>query len=162
MRVNQLRCTLSYLVIGLVAATPVLAQSVKLPEPTRTVYKCEEGAKIVYTDQPCAGAKRVDVEPTRGMNSATGRELVGADVRREQQSEVFAEAVRPLTGKNAAQLETERRRAKLTDAAKSECRALDQSIAANELQESRMTNQSKASVQRELHASRRQHRALGC
>ena len=45
---------------------------VKLPPTSRTVYKCQEGAKTVYSDEPCLGAQRINVEPTRGLDKSSG------------------------------------------------------------------------------------------
>lgn len=55
-------------------AAQVAAQSTTLPAPSRTVYKCSVGGKVAYSDEPCVGAQRVNVEPTRGMNKSTGHE----------------------------------------------------------------------------------------
>lgn len=78
------------------------AQTRGLPNPWRTVYKCSINGKVVYTDDPCLGAQKVDVEPTRGLNKSTGRELSGADVSRERRRETFAEGVKPITGMTAS------------------------------------------------------------
>jgi hypothetical protein len=58
------------------------------------VFKCENGGKTFYSDSPCLGAKKIDVEPTRGLNKSTGSERTGKDVSREMQREQFAEAVK--------------------------------------------------------------------
>ncbi|OYU45296.1 MAG: hypothetical protein CFE44_08220, partial [Burkholderiales bacterium PBB4] len=63
------------------------AQAGVLPPPIRTVYKCEDGKKTHYSDTPCVGATKVDVPPTRGLNTSSGREWVGAAVRRAQSHE---------------------------------------------------------------------------
>lgn len=72
-----------------IAASSVAAQS--LPPTSRTVYRCEDGNKVLYSDSPCLSAKKVDVEPTRGLNKSTGREQIGQDVRREKHNEQMAE-----------------------------------------------------------------------
>lgn len=76
-----------------------------LPSPFRTIYKCEVGRKVHYSDSSCVGALKVDVTPTRGMNKSTGRELTGSDVRRDVFREKWSDAVRPITGMNAQQME---------------------------------------------------------
>lgn len=81
------------------ASAPAFAT--KLPPPSRTVYKCEVGGKVHYSDMPCVGVQKVDVTPTRGMNKSTKRELTGSDVRREVFHEQLSDAVRPITGMNA-------------------------------------------------------------
>ena len=73
----------------------------KLPPPSRTVFKCEVGSKVVYSDSPCLGAQRIEVEPTRGLNKSTGTEEVGKDVRQELQNEQIAEALKPVFGETA-------------------------------------------------------------
>ena len=104
----------------------VFSQS--LPPPSRTVYRCEEAGKIRYSDSPCLGARRIDVEPTRGFDRSTGRELFGHDVRTERNREMFAEAIRPLTGMDARQLDKAGRRMKLSPDAQRECQRLDREI----------------------------------
>lgn len=76
-----------------------------MPPPSHTVRKCEVGGKVHYSDSTCVGAQKVDVTPTRGMNQSTGRELTGWDVRREVFREQWSDAVRPITGMNAQQVE---------------------------------------------------------
>ena len=103
-----------------------MAQS--LPNPSRTAYRCEIQGKIQYSDQPCLGAKRVDLEPTRGLNKSSGTERVGKDVQHERFQEGFAEAVRPLTGLDAERFKVQVHRHKLSPEAKRECAALDRAI----------------------------------
>jgi len=43
--------------------------------PAKTVFKCEENGKVIYSDSPCLGAKTVDVEPPRG--EIGGQEIGG-------------------------------------------------------------------------------------
>jgi hypothetical protein len=140
----------------------LLAQSTTLPAPSRTVYKCTVEGKIVYTDDPCVGAKRVDVEPTRGLNKSSGRELTGRDVAQERQTEQFAEAVKPITGLTPQQFEVERSRVYLAPEAKSECARLDRRIAQAEAQERTEPIETKPAVQRQLFALRKRHREMRC
>jgi hypothetical protein len=90
------------------AAPSVWAQT--LPPTTRTVFKCEIKGKLIYSDDPCVGAQKLDVEPTRGIDSASGQRRLGADVQREHHQEAIAEIARPLTGMDAKQLGTAGRR----------------------------------------------------
>src|SRR6476661_7015531 len=110
---------------ALIALTSNSAFAQSLPLPSRTVYKCILEGKASYSDSPCPGASKLEIEPTRGMNKSSGRELVGADVRREQHREAFAEAIRPLTGMDAKQFETQSRRINLPAHAQQQCRRLD-------------------------------------
>lgn len=147
----------------LVKVDGAAAQSTTLPQPSRTVYKCVVAGKTVYTDDPCVGAQRVIVEPTRGMNKSSGRELTGADVRREKQNEAFAEAVKPITGKTPKEMEVQRKRVYFSAQTKAECESLDSSISGNEAKERGATSvESRAQIQRDLFALRKRHRDLRC
>jgi hypothetical protein len=42
-----------------------------------------------FSDEPCVGARRIDVEPTRGFDKITGRERIGRDVEREKRPEAL-------------------------------------------------------------------------
>ena len=110
----------------LLSVAPALAQS--LPPPSRTVYKCEGGGKVRYSDAPCLGARKVDVEPTRGLNKSSGREQTGSDVRQEQFRENLAEGIKPLSGMSPKQFEQFGRRQRLSAEAQRECRALDHQL----------------------------------
>ena len=47
--------------VAVLAFFSSLAEAQSLPAPSRTVFKCEEGGRIVYSDSPCLGAKKIDV-----------------------------------------------------------------------------------------------------
>lgn len=151
--------TTAALLLGLLV---VVAHAQKLPEPTRTVYKCTVDGKVVYTDEPCAGAKKVDVEPTRGLNRSSGRERIGADVSRERNDEVLSDALRPLNGPDARQMAIARRRQGLSVPARLECAALDQRVPRVEAQERAASGPAMAGIQAELLAHRKRQRALRC
>ena len=145
----------------LTASAPAFATN--LPPPSRTVYKCEVGGKVHYSDSPCVGAQKVDVTPTRGMNKSTGRELTGADVRRELHHEQFSEAVRPLTGMNAQQLDQVGRRMKLSSEAQVACRRLDHALPrAEQAERSAQGSSALRAQQLELFKLRKRYRELGC
>lgn len=143
-----------------IAASSVAAQS--LPPTSRTVYRCEDGNKVLYSDAPCLGAKKVDVEPTRGLNKSTGREQTGQDVRREKHNEQMAEALRPLFNETPEQRATRHKRFKLEPSAKVECARLDAEIAQLEAKERSAKGETLGTVQRELLASRVRFQTLGC
>jgi hypothetical protein len=148
------------LVLVILISQFALAQS--LPPSSRTVYKCEVAGKTTYSDSPCLGAVKIDVEPTRGLNKSSGRELVGKDVRREQHRETFAEAVRPITGMDAKQFETQSRRMKLSSESQQECRRLDKEIAATEYDEKHLNQSALTKTQGHLFTIRRRARDFGC
>ena len=149
--------------IGAIFMTLVgVSQAQSLPPPSRTVFKCDVAGKVVYSDSPCLGAKQVDVEPTRGANKATGKELTGADVRREQQREGLAEAVKPITGMNAKQFNVATNRTKLDAGARTQCSLLDVQIPAVEVDEAKSAAQDRQDVQARLLKLRQQFRDLRC
>lgn len=139
---------------------PVFAQ--KLPPPTRTVFKCTVDGKTTYSDAPCEGAQRVDIQPTRGLNKSSGTERIGADVRAERQNEVMAEALRPLLGETAAQRTTRHKRAQLPPEQARRCYALDGDIAAAEARERTATGPELKSVQSALFKMRQAFFSGGC
>lgn len=138
------------------------AQGQTLPPPSRTVFKCEQAGKVVYSDSPCLGAKKIDIEPTRGLNKSTGRELVGRDVRHEQHREAMAQALHPITGMNAQQLDQSGRRRQLPAEAQRTCRKLDVDIPALEAQEKTTQGATRSDAQRELFNARQSFRELRC
>jgi hypothetical protein len=142
------------------ASAAVAAQS--LPPPSRTVYRCDDGKQVHYSDTPCLGAKKVDVEPTRGLNKSTGREQLGPDVRRERNNEIMADGLRPILNETPEQRATRHRRFKLEPAAKSECARLDIQLAKHEEQERSATKQTLAAAQKRLLESRARYRDLRC
>jgi hypothetical protein len=141
---------------------PMLTQAQNLPPPTRTMYKCTVQGVTSYSDSPCLGATRMEVEPTRGASKLTGKERVGQDVFYERQHEAFAEAVRPLTGMNPKQLATQSRRTRLAPAAQRECAALDQSMPAAELDEQRAVSAELRQAQERLYLMRQRFKELRC
>lgn len=140
-----------------------IASAQSLPSPSRTVFKCDEGGRIVYSDVPCMGAKKVDVEPTRGVSKLSGKERVGNDVRREVFQEQMADAMRPITGMNAKQYDAFGRRVKLAPDAQRECRQLDSQLPALERSEQQQVSApEQAAIQRRLFGLRSRYRDLGC
>ena len=150
-----------YLLVALLGPAVAIAQS--LPTPTRTVYKCKAGGKVHYSDSPCLGAQKVDVEPTRGLNRTTGRELRGSDVQRELQREQIAEAAKPLTGMNSQQFDLAARRQRLAPEAQRRCQHLDRAMPLAESNErSAKTPSEIATTQKRLFELRKIYRETGC
>jgi len=156
MRLSQIASMLGLLMCLL----PGIAQ--KLPPPSRAVYKCEADGKVVYSDSPCLGAKKVDVEPTRGLNKSTGSERVGADVRKERQNEQMAEALKPIFNETPEQRAKRHHRATLKPDARQQCGRLDAQIAARERTEVGATGSELAAAQRLLLDLRTEYRSLQC
>lgn len=149
------------LAIVVLAGTFSQALAQQLPLPSRTVYKCEAGGKTVYSDEPCPAAKRIDVEPTRGLTT-TGRERNGSDVQREIHREQFAEAVRPLTGMDSKQYQVATQRVKLPAEAQRECKALDASLPRLEAMEVRSHGAELEALRANLLKQRKRFRELRC
>jgi hypothetical protein len=116
----------------LLAAASAVSSAQTLSAPSRSIYKCNANGTTTYSDAPCLGAERIDVEPTRGVGKTAGR-----DVQRERHQEMIAEAIRPLTGMNAKQFEVLGRRMKLSAEVQRECRSLDTQIPDAERAEAR-------------------------
>lgn len=162
-KMNSHRLRLLLLSVCLLGGNQVAsAQTQTLPAASRTVYKCTVNNKIVYTDEPCLGAQVVDVEPTRGLNKSTGKELTGADVAREKGREQFAEAVKPITGLSPQQLEVRQRRIKLPGDVQAECNKLDGDISQAEAKERASSGDAQTDIQRNLFAIRKRSRDLRC
>ena len=98
---------------------------ITMPAPSHTVFKCQVAGKVVYSDSPCFGAQKIDVEPTRSLNKSTGRELLGSDAIQEKQREAIAIAIKPITGMDAKQFGAFGRRMNLTSEAQKECKRPD-------------------------------------
>lgn len=156
---RQLRCLAAFILL-IPAVDYACAQS--LPPPSRTVFRCEEGGKVVYSDSPCVGAKKIDVEPTRGVSKLSGRERVGRDVQHEQFREQLAEAIRPISGMDARQFAVHERRIHLSAEAQQECRRLDAQLPLVEREERQAGPASLGDVQSRLFRLRKRFRELGC
>lgn len=148
--------------VGLCVYLVLAAAVAQTPPPSRTVYKCEVEGRTQYSDAPCLGAKRVDVEPTRGLGSMTGKGAPGADVRNENLNETFSNAVRPITGQSPAERAKAARRFKLDRSAQAECRSLDSSIPRAEQMELGAKGTKLAGVQQNLFQMRARAFELGC
>jgi hypothetical protein len=123
------RLPLAALMMTLVNASAIFGAPIlkaqTLPPPSRTMYKCKVNGTTTYSETPCLGATRIEVEPTRGVSTLSGRQRTGSDVLREQQQEGLAAAIRPVTGMDAKQFKLAERRYALPAAAQQACRQLD-------------------------------------
>ncbi len=149
-------------VAGAFAVVSVPARSQPLPPVSRDVFKCVVAGKTVYTDSPCLGAQKIDVEPTKGLNKSSGRELIGNDVRREHTREAIAGALRPLTGMDAKQLDVQGRRMKLSADSQRECSLLDVDIQSIEKEERNVKGAALADIQTRLLRARQRFKEQGC
>ena len=148
------------ILVPVAMAIPSLAQN--LPLPSRTVFKCGVAGKIVYSDSPCLGAKRIQVEPTRGLNKGSGSEKIGVDVRQERRNEQMAEALRPVFGETAEQRTRRHRRMALNPQDRAKCSKLESEMPATEQAELRATKAETPAIQVKLLRLRTQYRDLKC
>lgn len=139
----------------------VSAQS-QLPAPSRTIYKCVVKGAVSYSDEPCAGAQRLDATPTSGVTHLSGKSRTGKDVASELHREQFAAALRPLTGMNAPQLDTYGRRNRLDLSAQRECNRLEPAILGLEQSEGRADAATLKPIQQDLLTLRKRYKALAC
>lgn len=128
----------------------------------QTVYRCEAQGKVVYSHEPCVGAKPVDTTPTQGLDKSSGKSRKGADVRRAETDKMFGDAMRPITGLDQQERATLHRRFKLPHAAKLECAALDARLTDQEAAERNAAPQTLKAAQQELFESRKRYRELSC
>lgn len=150
-----------YLLCAACLLVPPFVTAQQLPPPSRTVFKCKHDGKIIYSDSPCLGAEKIDVEPTRGV-SISGKPKAGADVQRELQREGFANAIKPLTGMDARQFDALGRRLQLPSNVQRECSDLDKRVPALEEEEVHATQADLAGVQQRLFVARKRYRELRC
>jgi len=146
--------------VGLASAPFLSAQP--LPAPSRTMYKCKVKGTTTYSDTPCLGATKLEVEPTRGVSKISGNERLGNDVANERYRETFAEAIRPLSGMDAKQYATFSRRYQLPSSAQQECRTLDQELPLVEEEEKHATQHALNDVQARLFLMRKRLYDLRC
>jgi hypothetical protein len=141
----------------LLIAASTVASAQALPAPSRSVFKCNVNGKTTYSDNPCLGAERLEIEPSRGVGK-----IAGSDVQRERHREMFAEAIRPLTGMDAKQLDRQGHRMKLSADAQRECRALDTQVPNAERAASRTLGDQGDMAKTSLFGLRQRQRDLRC
>lgn len=128
-----------------------------LSAPSRSIFKCTVDGKTSYSDSPCIGAERLEIEPSRGVGKTAGR-----DVQRERQREMIAEAIRPLSGMDSRQFEVHERRLKIPADAQRECKRLDVQIPEAEHAEQRAAGEQRELQKVVLFNLRQRQRALRC
>lgn len=141
---------------------PYAAAQSQLPAPSRTIYKCQVKGSVTYSDEPCVGAQRLDVVPTRGADRLSGSKRVGKDVANELRSEQFAQAIKPLTGMSPSQFATASRRHHLDAASQSECRQLEAAILTSEQAERSAGARMMEAIRQDLFSLRKRYKKLGC
>jgi hypothetical protein len=81
------------------------------------VYKCASRKSVTYSEQPCSSRiVNTDQAPVRAKPQ---------DVRRQEQNQAMARAMRRMPGESAEQFDTRRRRGRLTSEDRAECAVLE-------------------------------------
>jgi hypothetical protein len=148
--------------IALSAWNLSVAQTLTVPSPAKAVYKCVVSGKVVYSDDPCLGASKVDIQPNRGVDKLSGKQVVGSDVAREQYDDLFAKGIALVTGLTPGAFQVQVRRASLPDAVKRECEFLDSVIPKLEDSERAASRSELGQIQRSLLERRMQYRDKRC
>lgn len=131
------------------------------------VYRCEQGGKVTYTDEPCMHAKEVDVTPTEGMNRWTGKEKVSRELRNKQHREIrekgMGKALRPLTGQSDEQWQESLRYQRRPAETRDECRRLERALGPlKEGAASARPGQEKQRAETALYGTRKRFKDLKC
>jgi hypothetical protein len=141
----------------LIAATGLQTSAQSLPGPSRTVFKCTVAGKIQYSDSPCLGAEKLEIDPPRGIGKHAG-----ADVQRERNREMMADAIKPLTGMNAKPLDADGKRMQLPLEAQRECRSLDMQVPELERAQVALSGTQRDTAAKQLLSLRQRQRELRC
>lgn len=128
----------------------------------QTVYKCESKGSVVYSHEPCVGAKTVDTTATQGLDKSSGTSRKGADVRQIEQNRALTKALRPLLNETEAQRDTRHRRFKLPPGDKLECAKLDARLPVQETALHKAAKADAPSAELALFESRKRYRELRC
>ena len=127
----------------------------------QAVYKCVTERSVAYSNEPCLGAQVVDTTPTQGMDKSSGVSRKGEAVQNTEYRKAMADALKPLTGMDAQQLQTAGKRRKLATAEQLECKLLDKQLPQQEALTA-SPESSTAKTTTALFESRRRYRELGC
>lgn len=98
-------------------------------DKSKTIYKCMQGKKVIYTDEPCIGGTEPEIVPTQGLDKDTGKSLKGKDVQAIERREIWYEHfMKPLTGMSREDHKILNERMKLPPRDKEECYKLDSKL----------------------------------
>lgn len=133
-----------------------------LPTQAQPVYRCEIQGRVIYSNEPCIGARVVDTTPTQGLDKLSGVSRKSPEAQRDEQQKQMSEALYPITGMNHEQRTLYHRRIKLPAEVQFECRLLDARIPRQEKAVRESGPQDKAEAETQLFLSRSQFRKLRC
>lgn len=162
MNVNSIRVVRSMALLAIILPCAVVPAQSQLPSPSRTIYKCVVKSSVSYSDEPCAGAQRLDATPASGVSHLSGSSRTGEDVAREKRKEQFAVALRPLSGMTPSQFATASRRSNLAASVQHECGQLEPAILELERGEKRADAATIKQVQQDLFTLRKRYKTLTC
>ena len=154
------------MLVLIVATFSICAVAQSAPTASRSAFKCKVDGKIVYSDEPCLGAEKIDFEPSKNAN-VTPRTVRSSDTRRPQpqrepEKEANAENRHALTDAEPAPAEAVSGRARLSSTSQRECRDLESGIARLEREEKEATKPELPRVQSQLFSKRKRFVDLGC
>jgi hypothetical protein len=137
-----------------------IATSASFAEP---IYKCTaESGKVLYSNEPCVGAQRIDATASKGFDKSSGRVMKGQSVRKEEADQMIERSVQITLGKEWNLEKTRKRQFhRMDDRAK--CELLDYQI--DSLEKREKANKGKPElqdVQVELFEKRKAFREIDC
>jgi len=162
MHMHSIRITAGATLVAVFLPCAMVPAQARLPAPSRTIYKCHVKGSVSYSDEPRAGAQRLDVTPSRGASRLSGWSRTGKDVANEVSAEQCAVAIRPLTGMTASQLAPAGRRNALLPAARRERGQLEPGILDLEQAEARADVAALKAIQQDLLVLRKRYKTLAC
>jgi hypothetical protein len=133
-------------------------------DKNKTIYKCMQGKKITYTDEPCINGTEVDVLPTQGLDKKSGKSLKGKDVRdiehRDMQHEYF---IKPLVGWSKEDYRIYMERMSLSPQSREECYKLDSKLLKDkEAVKTTIDKAAKEQAELNLFETRKRFKVLKC
>lgn len=133
-------------------------------DKSKTIYKCMQGKKVVYTDEPCIGGTEPEIVPTQGLDKDSGRSSKGKDVQALERREIWHENfMKPLTGMTREDYKILSERTRLPPRDKEECYQLDSKLIANKQAEKNAIGKSELeNAQLELYRTRKRFKDLKC
>jgi hypothetical protein len=115
--------------LGFLLLMAISCSSFAAMDKSKTIYKCMQGKKVVYTDEPCISGTEPEIVPTQGLDKDSGRSLKGNDVQALERREIWHENfVKPLTGMSREEYKILTERMKLPPKDKEECYKLDSKL----------------------------------
>lgn len=155
------------LVVVLVAAVSACALAQPVSPASRSAYKCTIDGKTVYSDEPCLGAQKIDIEPGKAANATTRSSSTSSNARRQQprpepKAEPSAEGDHASTDVETKPAQVLSGRARLSSASQRECRDLESSITVLEREEKEASKSDLPRVQGQLFTKRKRFVDLGC